>query len=159
MSSEISLHSEHSKNAPRVVTQGLIPYLIECVCGRWTAQGIALGLALGVILGLLPKGNFTALAFFWAIYFSSANTLAGIFAAALCTPLAIFTCNFAVLLGEPILKSSVGEFLIAWRETVPLFAWSDLDTPLVLGQLVIGILIAIVVFVATVFIIPASPAE
>ncbi|MGL4943375.1 MAG: hypothetical protein ACRC46_09320 [Thermoguttaceae bacterium] len=131
-------------STPHVVHQGFIPYLFECVFGRWTPRAILWGVVIGTVLGFVPKANLTAVVLVLVLYFTPANVLAGLAAAVVAWVASLSTATIAAEIGGGVTRTFADVIGVA-SNAVPLVAWLDLDSPLLMGQLIIGVVTAAII--------------
>lgn len=115
---------------------------IAVLCGGSTAHEIAMGIALGTILGLIPKANLTAVLLCALILSLRLNLTAALFAAGISMSLAPLLDGVAHPLGLTILSFRPLQGLWSSLLRQPIVPWLQLDQTVVLGELMIGLLVA-----------------
>lgn len=116
--------------------------LAELLLAKTTPARLAGGFALGMMCGLVPKGNLTAMALFMLLCALSVNQVAGLLALAIFSAAAVFTDRYANFLGEMLLSSSLLRPLWTYLADLPLMPWTNFHNSLVLGNLLLGSMLA-----------------
>lgn len=121
-------------------------YLLKAFRDNDSPSQLALGVALGMMVGLLPKDNLLAVGVGMILLASRANlasaslsALAFSWLAAWADPLA-HRIGFWLLSLEPLNGIYVGLF------SLPLVAWTKLNNTVVMGNLVLGLVLAYPVY-------------
>lgn len=138
---------EPSLPEPRVIHQGLIPYVLECFFGRWTFRAMVAGVAIGTILGFVPKTNLIAVVLLGLLFFSPANVVTGL-AATLVAAVASLATEVAANEIGGFVVASLTDILQWASESIPLVAWLGLESPRVVGQFLIGLGVALLIALA-----------
>lgn len=116
---------------------------IQVLCGGSTPHEIALGLSLGLVLGLLPKSNLTAVLLCGLILSLRLNLVAASMAALTVMGFGPLLDSVAHQIGSFLLSWNVLQGGWAWFFRQPLVPWLRLDDTVVLGQLFIGVVLAL----------------
>lgn len=106
------------------------------------SRRLALGAALGMLLGLVPKGNLLAAVFSVVLLASRANLVAAALSVSLFTGVGMLLDPVAHRIGLLLLESAWLEPFWTWLYNQPLSAWTAFNNTVVLGQVVLGLMLA-----------------
>jgi uncharacterized protein (TIGR03546 family) len=116
--------------------------VLGTLCGGSTPHELALGLALGAVLGLIPKANLTAALLCGLILSLRLNLTAAALGTSAGMGLAPMLSVLAHQIGLTMLALGVLQGFWSWLFRQPVIPWLRLDETLVLGQLLIGLVLA-----------------
>jgi uncharacterized protein (TIGR03546 family) len=126
-----------------------VQMLIDAFLETDTPGQLAAGLVLGMFLGLIPKGNLLAVAFSVVLLGTQANLVTGAIGTALFASLNVWTDRFTSQWGYWLLEHPTLKPHWARLYNVPLAAWTHFNNTVVLGSLVLGLALAVPVFLVT----------
>lgn len=133
------------------------PFWKQILLDEYSPRCSALLVAVGMIIGLLPKENALAAFLLLLLVFIPGRLVYGILALVAFTflsiPLDDFADRIGTLLHENTSFASFGSFLY----TLPLGAWTRIDNTVVLGNFVLGSMLFVPVYTASVWMLKPSP--
>lgn len=115
--------------------------LFEILQGEDDPSHIAAGFAFGAALGLIPKENLFAVLFFLLFFLFRVDKGAALISAALFTPLGYGLDSLAHRIGYGLLLSPSLKPLWIRLYNLPLVPWTKFNNTIVLGNLVLGVLL------------------
>lgn len=126
---------------------GFIKGIIAIIKGKQTPNALAAGFALGAMLGLMPKGNLLGLIWFLLFFLTTADKPAALLATALFTPAGLALDAVAHRLGYFLLVETKA-LRPLWEklDNVAIVPWTNFNNTVVLGQFLIGLVLALPLF-------------
>ena len=127
----------------------MIRGLIALLRGKSSPGFVAAGFAVGAILGLIPKGNLLGVFFFLLFFLTQIDKAVALISTLLFTPLGYLLDPLAHRVGRYLL-ADVAALKPVWTAlyNLPIIPWTHFNNTVVLGQLVLGLLIFIPLFIA-----------
>ena len=121
----------------------------QTLLGEDSSRRLAMGVAFGAVIGLMPKDSLLVWVFGVILMITTANLFCALGSTFFFSWVGYFLDPFTHKLGGLVLTADSLESTWAWLYELPLMPWTRFNNTVVMGSLILGLIVAIPVYLAS----------